>query len=100
MYKILIVDDEELVRRSIIRIVDWKALGFSEVYEAENGIEALQTALNIKPDLVLTDIRMPFMDGLQLASELKTKLPSAHIVILSGHDEFKYAQEAIGLNVL
>lgn len=100
MYKILIVDDEELVRRSILKIVDWKALGFSEVFEAENGTEALQIALEQKPHLVLTDIRMPFMDGLQLTSELKEKLPSSHVVILSGHDEFRYAQEAIGLQVL
>jgi two-component system response regulator YesN len=100
MYKILIVDDEELVRRSIIRIVDWKALGFTEVYEAENGVDALKIALEVSPHLVLTDIRMPFMDGLQLTSKLKEQLPSTHIVILSGHDEFTYAQDAIGLGVL
>ena len=100
MYKILIVDDEELVRTSITTIVDWASLGFTEVYQAENGIEALALALKVKPDLVLTDIRMPFMDGLQLSAQLREKLPSTSIVILSGHDEFKYAQQAIAYGIL
>lgn len=100
MYKILIVDDEEIVRRSIVRIVDWNKLGFSEVFQAENGIEALELALEVKPDLVLTDIKMPFMDGLELSANLREKLPTAFIVVVSGYDEFKYAQEAISLGVL
>jgi two-component system, response regulator YesN len=100
MYKILIVDDEEIVRRSISRIVDWDALGFSSVLQAENGVEALEISLIEKPDLILTDIKMPFMDGLQLAEAIRENLPSTFVVILSGHDEFKFAQQAIGLGIL
>ncbi len=100
MYKILIVDDEDIVRDSIASIIDWNSLGFDEVYKAENGITALEIALDVKPDVVLTDIRMPFMDGLELSARLREQLPSTSIVILSGHDEFKYAKEAMSYGVL
>ncbi|MHB8963053.1 MAG: response regulator [Saccharofermentanales bacterium] len=100
MYKLLIVDDEEIVRKAIVRIIDWQALGFSEVYEAENGVQALEIALETRPDLILADIRMPFMDGLELAGIIQEKLPQTFIVILSGHAEFEYAKKAIGLGVM
>lgn len=100
MYKILIVDDEPLVRKSIVKKLEWEALGFSDVYEAENGVEALEKALLYCPHLILTDIRMPFMDGLELSAKVKELLPSTYIVILSGHDEFKYAQDSIKLGIL
>lgn len=99
MYKLLIVDDEKLVRSSISHIIDWNSLGFSEVYEAEDGEQALEIALDIKPNLILTDIKMPFMDGLELSKQLKKYLPSSYIVILSGYDEFELAQDAISLGV-
>lgn len=100
MYKLLIVDDEELVRKAIINKLDWPALGFGEVREAEDGEQALEIALAFKPDVVLTDIRMPFMDGLDLAKQLTLNLPETKTIILSGHDEFEYAQEAIKHGVL
>lgn len=100
MYKLLIVDDEEIVRRSISKIIDWTSLGFSVVLQAENGLEALEIALKEKPDLILADIKMPFMDGLELSKIINEKLPSTSVVILSGHDEFNLAQKAIGLGVL
>ncbi len=100
MYKILIVDDEELVRKAIVAKLDWAGIGFSEVEQAEDGEEALEIALKFKPHIVLTDIRMPFMDGLELAERLRTRLPQTKVIILSGHDEFEYAQEAIKAGVL
>ena len=100
MYKLLIVDDEEIIRRSIARILDWESLGFSSVRQAEDGRQALEMSLSDPPDLVLADIRMPFMDGLELAEALREKLPATCVVILSGHNEFALAQQAIGAGVL
>lgn len=99
MYKLLIVDDEKLIRSSISSIIDWNSLGFSEVYEAEDGEQALEIAIDKKPNLVLTDIKMPFMDGLELTKQLNKYLPDSYIVILSGYDEFELAQDAIALGV-
>ncbi|MHB1484175.1 MAG: response regulator [Saccharofermentanales bacterium] len=100
MYKILIVDDEEFIRRSLVNILDWNSLGFSTVLQAENGVEALEIALREIPDLIVADIKMPFMDGLELTKIIKEKLPSVNVVILSGHDEFNLAQQALRLGVL
>lgn len=100
MYKILIVDDEDLVRKAIINKLNWQQIGFDVVEQAEDGEQALEIALQIKPDLVLTDVRMPFIDGLELAEKLSKELPATKVVILSGHDEFEYAQEAIRIGAL
>ncbi len=100
LYKILIVDDEELVRKAIVSKLDWAGIGFGEVEQAEDGEQALEIALKFKPDIVLTDIRMPFMDGLELAECLKTQLPQTKVIILTGHDEFEYAQDAIKAGVM
>lgn len=100
MYKILIVDDEDLVRKAIISKLNWQQIGFDVVEQAEDGEKALEIALSLKPDLVLTDVRMPFMDGLELAEKINTLLPETKVVILSGHDEFEYAHEAIRIGAL
>ncbi|WP_411679787.1 response regulator [Clostridium thailandense] len=99
MYKILIVEDEELVRKSIVNKIDWKTIGFSEVFDAEDGAVGLELALKIKPDVLLTDIAMPFMDGLELSEKLLKELPNTKIIIISGYDEFEYARKAIDLGV-
>lgn len=98
-YRIMIVDDEADVREGIVRHIDWESLGFEIVAEAENGRDALDKAENTEMDVVLTDIKMPFIDGLQLSAELTKMYPGIQIIILSGFDEFEYAQEAIKLNV-
>jgi two-component system response regulator YesN len=100
MYKLLIVEDEELVRNAIVAKLDWISLGFQPVLQAEDGEQAYKIAMEFKPDVVLTDIRMPFMDGLELAERLAKELPDSKIIILSGHDEFDYAQEALKIGVL
>lgn len=99
LYRILLVDDEEEVRKSIIRKIDWTAVGFSVVGDAENGKDALEKIESLDPDVVLTDIRMPYMDGLTLAGKIREKYPTMKIVIFSGYDDFEYAKQAIKLNV-
>ena len=99
LYRIILVDDEEEVRKSIIRKIDWQAVGFTVVGDAENGEDALEKLEALEPDVVLTDIRMPYMDGLTLAEKIRQRYPSMKIVIFSGYDDFDYAKRAIKLNV-
>lgn len=99
LYRIILVDDEEEVRQSIIRKIDWTSAGFCVVGDAENGQEALEKVEALEPDVILTDIRMPYMDGLTLAERVRQKSPSVKIVIFSGYDDFEYAKRAIKLNV-
>ncbi len=96
-YSVMIVDDEEEVREGIIRRVDWEALGFQVAESAENGEDALEKAEKLCPDVVLTDIQMPFMDGITFCKKLKERIYGTKIVIFSGYDEFEYAKEAIKL---
>ena len=100
MYKILLVDDEEEVRTSIIKKIDWEKNGFTVIGDAENGKDAMEKIEHLEPDVVLTDIRMPYMDGLELAAELRRIHPSIKIVIFSGYDDFEYAKQAIQLNII
>lgn len=98
-YKLLLVDDEEEVRKGVLRKMEWEKLGFEVIGEAENGREALETFEKTVPDIILSDIKMPFMDGLQLAEAVKTKFPNTKIIMITGFDEFEYAHKAIKLNV-
>lgn len=100
MYKIIIVDDEVLVRIGIKSCIDWQKNGFEIVGEASNGIEALEKSLALKPDIVLTDIRMPKMDGLEFLSQLKEKLPEVKSIILSSYNEFEYVKAAMKIGTL
>ncbi len=99
LYKIMLVDDEEEVRESIIRKVPWEENGFMVVGSAENGEDALEKAELLEPDVVMTDIRMPYMDGLEMAERMRKLYPAVKIIIFSGFDEFEYAKQAIKLNV-
>ena len=98
-YRVLLADDEEEIRAGISRKIDWAGLGFVLAGEAENGAEALELCEQMQPDVVLTDIKMPFMDGLELCRRLKQSLPAAKLVVFSGFDDFEYARQAIGMNV-
>ncbi|MBU3145774.1 response regulator [Clostridium sp. CF012] len=100
MYKLILVDDEEEVRKGIIQKINWQQYGFELVGEAENGREALELSEKFTPDVVITDIKMPFMDGLQLSEELRKRYPTIKIIILTGFDKFEYAQKAVNLNVV
>ena len=96
-YSVLLVDDEEDVVKAIMQKIDWDGLGYSLLGYAKNGLEALEIAEEKQVDVVLTDIKMPYMDGLTLSHKLKELYPSIKIVIFSGFDEFEYAKEAIRL---
>jgi two-component system response regulator YesN len=98
-YKLLIVDDEVEVRKGIINKIDWDAVGFQIVAEAENGKEALEMFEKTLPDVLLTDINMPFMNGLELSSVVREKYSTTKIIVMTGYDEFEYAHRAIKLNV-
>lgn len=100
MYTIVVADDEEELRRAIIRKIDWESIGFRVVGEAENGIEALELVERMEPDLLLTDIRMPFVSGIELARQVREVRPTTQIAFLSGFDEFSYAQQAIQYNII
>lgn len=100
MYKLVIVDDEEEVRKGIIQKIEWDKYNFEVTGEAENGREALELIEENVPDIVITDITMPLMDGLELAAILKESYPTVKTVILTGFDDFKFAQQAIKYGVV
>lgn len=97
-YRVLLVDDEEEIREGICRKMDWQALGFTLAGQAANGMEALEIAEQTCPDVVLSDIKMPYMDGLELGRQLHRVLPAAKLVFFSGFDDFEYARQAIGMH--
>ncbi|MDQ0656355.1 response regulator [Paenibacillus sp. W2I17] len=97
MYKLMIVDDELLMRVGIRSMLNWEEYNFYVVGEAGNGKEALSLALEVMPDLIITDIKMPIMDGLQLIQEASCVLKTCKYVILSNFDEFHYVKEALKL---
>lgn len=100
LYRIMIVDDEEEIRLGIIKKIDWEANGFIVVGDAENGQDALEKAEKLQPDVIMTDIKMPFMDGLELGKKLVELMPSTKIIVFSGCDDFEYAHKAIKINVV
>ncbi|MEG0274450.1 MAG: response regulator, partial [Longicatena sp.] len=100
MYTVVVADDEFELRRAIIETVEWEKIGFEVIGEAENGVEALDLVENLEPDLLLTDIKMPFISGIELARRVREIRPSMQIAFLSGYDDFQYAQQAIQYNII
>ena len=98
-YTLLLVDDEEDVIQVIMHKVPWETLGFSVIGHANNGVKALEIIEECQPDVVMTDIRMPYMDGLELCSCIRQKYPATHILLFTGIDEFEYAKEAVHLEI-
>ena len=99
MYSVFAVDDEPIVLEGIRSKIDWEGSGFTFAGEATDGEIALSMIHELKPDILITDIKMPFMDGLQLAQAIKQTQPWIKIIILSGHDEFDYAKKAISIGI-
>lgn len=95
MYKVIIADDEDLIRESLRKYIDWESMGFTVVGTASDGKKAFELANELQPHVVLTDIKMPHSSGIQLMGKLKRNGMNAKIVVLSGYDEFEYAQAAI-----
>ncbi|MBW4840436.1 MAG: response regulator [Paenibacillaceae bacterium] len=97
--KVLIVDDEHLIRNLIRMRIDWAQEGFEIVGEASNAHEAMELVEQQKPDVILTDIYMPNIDGIEFSRSVMEKHPQIKIVVISGHDEFEYAQQSIKIGV-
>lgn len=95
MLKVLIVDDEAVVRRGIMLGVDWAALGCAVVGEASNGEEGLAAAERYSPNLIVTDVRMPHMDGVEMMRCLRERRYKGHIIVLSAYNDFDYARSAL-----
>lgn len=99
MLKIFLVEDEFIIRQGIKNNVDWEAHGYEFCGEASDGEVAFPMIQKLKPDIVITDIKMPFMDGLELSKLIKKELPWTEIIILTGHEKFEYAKEAIKIGI-
>ena len=99
-YSVLVVEDEHDQRRALIDYVDWNSADFEVIGEAENGVEALELLETLEPDLIITDIKMPMISGLELAARVRELRPATQIVILSGYDSFEYARTAINYNII
>ncbi|MBQ7425415.1 MAG: response regulator [Lachnospiraceae bacterium] len=96
-YRVMLVDDEEDVAQAILKKMDWEQMGFETPRYAHNGLEALELSEELRPDIVMTDIKMPYMDGMELSRNLKKLYPNIRIIFFSGFDDFEYAKEAIRL---
>ncbi|MGG2200026.1 response regulator [Paenibacillus sp.] len=99
MWKLMIADDEPKIRRGLRQVLPWEELDIEVTGEAEDGLDALEKAQALKPDLIFVDICMPFMDGLSFIEQLRFDSEGALVIVITGHDEFKYAQQAVKLKV-
>lgn len=99
MYRLIIVDDEDEVREGMRRKTDWTGCGFELAGDYSNGREALDAVEQLRPDVVITDICMPYMDGLELAEQIYTRFRGIRVVIVTGYESFDYAKQAIRLKV-
>ena len=97
--KVFLVEDEIIMREGIRNNIDWEKEGFEFVGEASDGELAYPLIQDSKPDILITDIRMPFMDGLELSRRVKQEMPDIKIIVLSGYDEFEYAREGIRIGI-
>ena len=100
MYKLIIVDDEFDIRERLSQSIEKMDCGFEIIGKYENGLDALEGVNQLEPDLVLTDIRMPFMTGIELISKIRETKPLTKVIIITGFDEFDYAKRAIDLGVI
>lgn len=99
MLKVFLAEDEFIIREGIKNNIDWQAYGYEFCGEASDGELAFPLIQKTRPDILITDIKMPFVDGLALSRLVKKELPETEIIILSGYEEFDYAKEAIQIGV-
>lgn len=100
MLKILVVEDEELIRRGIVLSVDWATLDCVVVGEASNGAEALEVVERLNPSLIITDLKMPRMDGIEMLRKLRERGNGVYVIILTAYDSFEYVQSALRLGAV
>lgn len=99
-YTVVVADDEDELREAVCTMIPWEALGFRLVGSASNGLDALQQVELLQPDLLMTDIRMPFISGIELARQVREIRPAMNIAFVSGYDDFEYAKQAIQYNII
>lgn len=100
MYKLLLVDDEQIIREGLARMIDWEGLGLTLTASCSNALAALDSMTDDMPDILLADVRMPGMNGLELVERAMALHPQLQAIILSGYDTFQYAQQAIKTGVM
>ena len=100
MLRVLVVEDEEMIRKGIVLATDWQSLGCVVVAEASNGEEGIEKAEACRPSLIITDLKMPKMDGLEMIAKLRERGCGAYVIILTAYDSFTYAQTAIRLGAV
>ena len=100
MINVMIVDNESAIRKGMLHFIQWTSLGCEIAAQAGDGQAALDLIPAVKPDLIISDIRMPGMDGLELASRIYQEYPDIKVIILTGYPDFKYAQRAIQSHVV
>ena len=98
MLKVFLAEDEVIIREALRDSIPWEQHGFIFAGEASDGEMALEMVRTLKPDVVITDIRMPFMDGLTFSRYVSEELPDTKIIIISGYDDFEYARQAVELH--
>jgi two-component system response regulator YesN len=99
MWKLMIADDEPRIRNGLYKALPWAEMGIEVAAEAENGKEALEVAATVCPDLMFVDINMPFINGIELIEKLQGQNPGCLVIVITGHDEFAFAQQAVRLKV-
>ena len=100
MLKVMVVEDEELIRKGIVMTTDWSSIDCLVIAEASNGEEGLKKALELKPDVIIADIRMPKMDGLEMLRALRDSDSTAYVIILTSYSSFEYARSALRLGAV
>lgn len=100
MLKVLVVEDEERIRKGIVLAVDWAALDCVDVGEAADGLQALKAVERYDPSLIITDLKMPNMDGIQMMEALRARGSRAYVIILTAYDSFTYARSALRLGAV
>ncbi len=100
LYTVIVADDEDELREAVCTMIPWREFGFCLVGNASNGLDALELVEKYEPDLLLTDIRMPFISGIELARQVREICPATNIAFLSGYDNFEYAKQAIRYNII
>jgi len=100
MHKVVVVEDEALVRRGIVQAVDWASVGCAVVGEAANGEQGLEVIRAQQPDLIVTDIKMPFLSGLEMVKRLREEGNDAQVIFLTAYSDFAYAQSAVKLGAV
>ena len=99
MYRVLIVDDEKMIRMGMKNAIDWKKLGVDDVFTAASGNEALKILKEEGPEIMVTDIQMTEMTGLELIKAARESVPELRVIVLTGFDNFEYARESLRLQV-